>query len=47
MVSLPREGETSSLRYHYLQGLTEGFLKMDKHEYNTTRKTIIDFFQKR
>jgi len=44
---LIHEGDNVALRHHYLLGLTEGFLKMDKHDYDTTREKIIEFFQNR
>jgi hypothetical protein len=47
LVLLKKEGNYVALNYHYLLGLTEGFLKMDKHEYDSMREKIIDFFQKR
>ena len=42
--SLFEEGKRPNLRYHYLQGLAEGFLKLDKQEYNRTRGEICTFF---
>jgi hypothetical protein len=47
LAALSGEGENPSVRYHYLQGLTEGFLKMDKQEYGATRKKISDYYSKR
>lgn len=47
LVKLSREGESINLRNHYLQGLTEGFLKFDKKEYNTIREKICIFFMHR
>lgn len=47
LAALAGEGENPALRYHYLQGLTEGFLKMEKLEYDATRKKIINFYSKR
>ena len=44
LVKLKNEGDHVALMHHYFLGLTEGFLKMDKHEYNTTREKIISFF---
>ncbi|MCU0285428.1 MAG: glycosyltransferase family 2 protein [Acidobacteria bacterium] len=38
------EGDPISLRYIYLQGLTDAFLKLDKQEYNETREKISTFF---
>lgn len=47
LAAVSKEGTNPSLKYHYLQGLTEGFLLMDKHEYETIRKRISDFYAKR
>lgn len=47
LVKLKKEGDYVSLRNHYLQGLTEGFLKLDEQEYNAIRGKIIDFFRKK
>ena len=47
LVKLKNEGDNVALMYHYFLGLTEGFLKMDKPEYDATREKIIEFFQKR
>jgi hypothetical protein len=47
LAALAGEGENPALRYHYLQGLSEGFLKMPKQEYGAARKKIIDFYAKR
>lgn len=44
LVKLNKEGDYVALRHQYLQGLTEGFLKLDKQEYNSIRGKIIDFF---
>jgi len=44
LVKLKKEGDYVVLRYHYLQGLTEGFLKFAEQEYNTIREKIIVFF---
>ncbi|MDQ1355489.1 MAG: hypothetical protein QG657_5799 [Acidobacteriota bacterium] len=41
---LKKEGDYVALRHHYLQGLTEGFLKLNEQEYNTIRGKISDFF---
>ncbi|HLP58987.1 MAG TPA: glycosyltransferase [Candidatus Deferrimicrobium sp.] len=41
---LNKEGKSICLRYHYLQGLTEGFSKMDREEYNTARVKISTYF---
>lgn len=42
-----KEGDPVALRYHYLQGLTEGFLKTDKQRYDAARKKITGFFSER
>jgi hypothetical protein len=47
LAALAGEGENPALRCHYLQGLTEGFLKMPKQEYAATRRKIIHFYAKR
>jgi len=47
VLKLRNKGDNVALRYNYLLGLTEGFLKLDKHEYNKKREEIIEFFQKR
>ncbi len=47
LAALSREGTNPSVRYHYLQGLTEGFFEMDKQEYNKIREKIVGFFPKR
>lgn len=47
LLKLIEIGEKPSLRYHYLQGFTDGFFKIDKHEYDITREKIIAFFPKR
>jgi glycosyltransferase involved in cell wall biosynthesis len=44
LVKLKKEGDPVALRYYYLQGLTEGFLKLDELEYNSIREKIISFF---
>ncbi len=44
LFTLNREGESPSVRYHYLQGLTDGFLRIDQHEYNKIRQNIIRFY---
>jgi hypothetical protein len=44
LVKLKKEGDYVALRHHYLQGLTDGFLKLDEQEYNTTREKISAFF---
>jgi len=41
------EGDQVALRNHYLQGLTEGFLRMDKNNYEAIKQQIVQFFQKR
>jgi glycosyltransferase involved in cell wall biosynthesis len=47
LVKLKNEGDNVALMYHYLLGLTEGFLKMDKHDYDKTREHIVKFFPKK
>ncbi len=42
---LKKEGDGVALRYHYLQGLTEGFLSWEEKDYNEARKNISEFFK--
>jgi len=45
LVKLKKIGDSVALRYHYLQGLTEGFLSWEEKDYNEARKNICEFFK--